>query len=414
MPQSWKQYEGQIVNGYPLEQYLGGSETDAVFFTVHGTGSRPAAIRLSHAVSSETSHRLALWDAASRLSHPALLALLDSGRCEIDGRPLIYAVMERSEGNVAGVLPERALTETEAREMLEPVLSALTYLHEQGFIHAGLRPSNVMAIGEQIKLAGDCLARAGDRTERRPGNACPPPESWDGFVSPASDVWSLGATLVEALTRRAPDPGGAGADPPIPGGMPKPFGEIARNCLRVDPGARWTPAQIMSRLRGPQLAPVPAPAVGNTPRAWGALYAVVAAIVVVIVVGILALRNWNRPEVVEQPSIAATPSTFPQRVEAAPPTTAPLTAAPDQERKSGSWFVVVATYAQKEAAEKKAESLAKIWPRFNLETYTPALQFKQYSLVVIGSRLTQKSALELQQRARSSGMARDAYITQFQ
>jgi hypothetical protein len=170
----------------------------------------------------------------------------------------------------------------------------------------------------------------------------------------------------------------------------------------------------MSRLRGPYLAAVPAPSVPKTPRAWGALYAVAGAILVMIVAGILALRNWSRPGVEEHPSAAATASTFPQRVEAAPPTLAPPTATSDRERKSGSWFVVVATYAQKEAAERKAESLAKKWPRFKLETYTPQLQGKQYSLVVIGSHLTQKSALELQQRARSSGMARDAYITQFQ
>ena len=48
-----------------------------------------------------------------------------------------------------------------------------------------------------------------------------------------------------------------------------------------------------------------------------------------------------------------------QRVEAAPPTVPVPPAAPAPDRKTGSWFVVVATYSQRPAAEKKAASLAR-------------------------------------------------------
>jgi septal ring-binding cell division protein DamX len=81
--------------------------------------------------------------------------------------------------------------------------------------------------------------------------------------------------------------------------------------------------------------------------------------------------------------------------------------------KAGNWFVVVATYAQKEAAEKRALSMTRSAPRFKAEVYAPALDGKPYYLVVIGSNLSRDAAAALKERARASGFARDAYVTQF-
>jgi TonB family protein len=68
-------------------------------------------------------------------------------------------------------------------------------------------------------------------------------------MSAAGDVWSLGITVVEALTQQAPVlPFDDKADPPIPTTLPEPFLEIARRTLRREAKWRWSSAQIAARL----------------------------------------------------------------------------------------------------------------------------------------------------------------------
>jgi TonB family protein len=82
------------------------------------------------------------------------------------------------------------------------------------------------------------------------------PEMADGELSPAADVWSLGVTLVEALTQRFLVWEGSGqGEPVLPETLPAPFLELARHCLRRDPQHRWTVADIVSRLQRPSPAP---------------------------------------------------------------------------------------------------------------------------------------------------------------
>ena len=406
MTEFWNRCEGQVANSYRLERYLGGT----VYSTGFGADSRPAVIKLMQVETADWQRQLATWAAISKLSHPNLIALFDSGHCEIEGVPLLYVVMERSEGNLAGVLPERPLTENEASEMLASTLEALAFLHEDSFVHAGVRPSNIMAIGEEIKLASDCIARAGDIVAQHKSDTCPAPESWDGVVTPATDVWSLGATLVQALTQRPPDlaPGDT-SEAIVPRSLPQPFFDIAWHCLRRDPRSRCTVGEIASRLRGPQRVATSRAPRQKSPRPWVALYSIVGAILVLTAVLLLLRRDRSQPGVAAAPPVAAI------SVPAPPTVAAPIQQAPAlTPKKSDAWFVVVATYAQKEDAERRALELARRWPRFQFEAYAPPLQSqKAYYLVVIGSNLSQEAAAALKEQARAAGLAPDAYITRF-
>src|SRR5207237_203451 len=63
------------------------------------------------------------------------------------------------------------------------------------------------------------------------------PEISIGSLSPAADVWSLGVTMVEALSQRAP----VGREKLfLPNTVPPHFADIARHCLVRDPQSRWT------------------------------------------------------------------------------------------------------------------------------------------------------------------------------
>ena len=70
---------------------------------------------------------------------------------------LLYVVMEYAEENLSEILPQRPLSSAEARDMLPPVLDALAYLHGKGFVQGRLKPSNIMAVADQVKLSSDGL-----------------------------------------------------------------------------------------------------------------------------------------------------------------------------------------------------------------------------------------------------------------
>jgi TonB family protein len=265
-------FEGQTVDGkFQLRQHLGGSPRSNVFLTQYGEARpRDAAIKLLPAPIGCAEAQLSRWRFAANLSHPNLLRIFDFGRCELGNVPMLYVVSELASENLAEIIPERALSPEEAREMLAGVLDVLAFLHSRAFVHRHLKPSNIMAVGEALKVSSDGLYRLNDSIEdtRKP-SPYDPPEGTRNGASPPGDIWSLGMTLVEILTQELPtwNPSDR-RDPSIPDEiMPPPFAEFARHCLRREPKNRWSATDILAHLprtvpaaaRAP--APISAPAV---------------------------------------------------------------------------------------------------------------------------------------------------------
>jgi len=268
MSEASKQWEGQIVEGiFPLRQFLGGSDHSAVFLTEYGSGElQKAAIKILASDPASADLQLARWQFASQLSHPNLLRLFRSGRCRIDGEDLLYLVMEYAEEDLSQILPQRALTPEETRDMLGPVLDALEYLHGKGFVQGDLKPANILATGDHLKLSSDAISRIGELqgVSRRP-DAYDPPEAISGILTPAADVWSLGTTLVEVLTQHLPEwQPGPNREPVLPANLPAPFLEIARQCLRLEPHRRISIVDIAARMN-PRAAAAAASAAGFIP-----------------------------------------------------------------------------------------------------------------------------------------------------
>ena len=254
MADVWKKWEGQTVNGeFRLAAYLGGSENGAVFQADYGDREpRSAAIRLASEDSPNAEILLQWWQFASTLSHPNLIRIIQTGRCQIGDAKLIYVAMEFAEEDLSHVVPYRPLTKEEAIGTLTPALDALAYLNAKGVVHGRIKPGNIMAIGEELKLSSDGLHRAGEAVAV-PGAYDPP----EGTRSSAGDVWSLGITLVEILTQRVPawDRNGQG-DPHVPETLPAPLLEIAKHSLRRDPARRWSIPYIANRLNPPVTDPL--------------------------------------------------------------------------------------------------------------------------------------------------------------
>src|SRR6266496_3740363 len=241
-------WEGRVVEGkYPLLELVGSGPRGSVFRTeVSGkNGPQKAAIKLIPVELARVEDQLYRLRLATQLSNSHLIKIFEAGQCQIQREPAIYVVMEFAEENLGQVLPSRALTANEARQMLPPLLEALSYLHSQGLVHGHVQPSNILAVGDMLKLSTDCVRQAGtaDRPLMQAGKTgyAAPEEAKN---TPASDVWSLGATLVAALATESRGQPSEQELTMVPSSIPEPFRRVARECLHANPSDRCTLEQI--------------------------------------------------------------------------------------------------------------------------------------------------------------------------
>lgn len=247
--QSW---EGGTIDGkFPLLEWLGGWADHCVFLTVR-QGTQRVNIKLIPASGAEAEAHLTYWKTAKTLSHPHLLQLMESSRCTIQGIEVVYVITEKADNFLSALIPRKALNLPDVKLFLDPVVDALTFLHERGFGHGSVRPSNIVLAGNQWKLTPEKMA-CGEIVGGKPGEY-DAPEAAAGVLTPASDVWSLGMIVVEAFEQRTPHwDNESKTDPEVPNTLPEPFKKIARGCLRWEPAERISIAEVKALLAGDTL-----------------------------------------------------------------------------------------------------------------------------------------------------------------
>lgn len=349
MTQPWKHLEGQVIGGkFRLAQYLGGSDHSAVFLTERPQGEpRKAAIKFVAANPEKAASQLRRWAEAEKMSHPHLLRLFEMGQCRVGGEDLLYLVMEYAEENLSQVVASRPLTPSECQAMLPPLLEALAYVHRQGFVHGRLKPSNIMATDERVKLSCDALVVAGEAgRELGAASVYHPPESASEGLSTAGDVWSLGMTMVEVLTQKVPLLEAGRKEPLLPRSVPAVLADVVRHCLVLEAKQRWTVEQIAARLSPVAAASPTRGEVGAAEQRRGRKrYAAAVVAVAVLALIFIAVRKitHSRPSAeptasVEAQAPAADDSSSPaQPSAAAEPAPAPVAKpAPGAKVEAGS------------------------------------------------------------------------------
>ena len=166
-------------------------------------------------------------------------------------------------GKEFGPLPEHSV-----RTLAHRLALALQTVHEAGLIHRDLKPSNVLVTVDGPRVIDFGIARAldsigGDSLLTRTGMLIGSP----GFMSPeqvrgheltpANDIFCLGAVLVYAATGRllfgATDTGlnahlfRIAEEEADLTGVPDSLVALVRACLDKDPAKRPTPAQVVER-----------------------------------------------------------------------------------------------------------------------------------------------------------------------
>jgi serine/threonine protein kinase len=150
----------------------------------------------------------------ARLDHPNIARLLDAGTND-EGLP--YFVMEHIEGEpVTHFLRHHFLSITERLELFLEICDAVEVAHRNHVIHRDLKPKNILVTEKrEPKLLDFGIAKLLeselgplDNTmvgEQRLTPLCASPEQARGdILTPASDVYALGALLYEILTGRPP------------------------------------------------------------------------------------------------------------------------------------------------------------------------------------------------------------------
>lgn len=160
----------------------------------------------------------------ARFSHPHVVTLHDAVRAGKGARATSWLVMEYVPG---GSLDERpCLGVQSAAHIGAQIADALVALHREGIVHADIKPSNVVVAPDGTAKLADFGAahRVGGKETITPNSAVSytpdyaAPEVVMGRPEPASDVFSLAATVHALVTGHPPRPGataaGAAADTP--------------------------------------------------------------------------------------------------------------------------------------------------------------------------------------------------------
>jgi hypothetical protein len=251
MSENWERWEHEVVNGvFPLRRSVRNSGHSAVFLTEHKSKAIPEALlKLVPAIPTLKEAQLSQWSIASRLSHPCLVRLLDTGSCQLGGLTFLYVVTEYAEQTLAQILAQRVLELEEFKKLMRPVLEGLSFLHRRQLVHGGLKPSNLLMFKERLKLASDAVRPAGDSSASlAPASEFDPPESRDGSYSAAGDVWSLGVLIVEALTQKRPVWTDKMGGPVLPKSLPAALVGVVLRCLNRNPARRPTVEQLDAEI----------------------------------------------------------------------------------------------------------------------------------------------------------------------
>lgn len=148
------------------------------------------------------------------LEHPAIPSYIDY--FELESKSKGYALVQTYiEGKSLEeyIQSGRIFTEKELKNIAEQLLEILIYLHSQypPVIHRDIKPSNIILVETALKQVGkiylvdfgsvQTLASKAGKTVTVVGTyGYMPPEQFGGYAKPASDLYSLGATLIALAT----------------------------------------------------------------------------------------------------------------------------------------------------------------------------------------------------------------------
>jgi serine/threonine protein kinase len=195
-----------------------------------------------------------------RLTHPHIVRAYELRR-----RPRTVLILETLGGETIEHMIEtapRRLAIADVAHLGLQLCSAVGYLHDNGFLHLDLKPSNMIVQDGQARVIDLSLSRGTGPVPRGSGTPpyLSPEQARGGRASDATDVWGIGATLFEAATGQRPfadaRPGAypqlERRAPSVSAGRRAParFTSVIGACLSPQPSDRPSIEQLAEELNG--------------------------------------------------------------------------------------------------------------------------------------------------------------------
>ena len=287
--------EGTLLNNrYQLLQKVGSGGMAEVFRARDSMLERYVAIKVLRADYTEDQSFQDRFRqearAAANLSHPNIVTVHDFG---LD-RGQLFIVMEHVPGSdLKTLIKQRGrFTVEEAIPLIVQACAGIGYAHRAGLVHCDVKPHNMLVTPDKrLKVTDFGIARAlatihpDERSDVVWGSPqyFSPEQAAGEPPSPASDVYSLGIVLYEALTGSLPFVAASAQELarmhldayPHPIGeylpdIPETLEQIINKVLSKEPSARYRTADQLGRVLlrfGTQTQSAPAPELSLTPEA---------------------------------------------------------------------------------------------------------------------------------------------------
>lgn len=255
---------------YRVERLIGRGGMSTVYAATDTALGRTVALKIFPSVArGDFDRQSAEIGVLAGLSHPGLVTLYDAFEAE-DGEGVI--VLEFVDGpDLRQRLREGPLEPGAVRLLGRSIADALAYVHGHGIVHRDVTPANILLPGERThgslpvaKLTDFGIARIVDSTRQTSegsvigtANYLSPEQALGADVGPASDVYSLGLVMLEALTGERAFPG-TGIEalaarlhrpPTIPDTVPSAWRDIIVECVAREAEERPTADEVVRRLR---------------------------------------------------------------------------------------------------------------------------------------------------------------------
>ncbi|MET0325270.1 MAG: protein kinase [Ilumatobacteraceae bacterium] len=244
-----------VIAGHEIESRIGTGSTAVVYRARDLATGRAVAVKVFAVDVSGGSfdrQRFA-WEArvAQLVSgQPNLPEVLASGLTD-NGQPYLVTKLYERGTLLRRVQRGGALSSGEVASVGRQVATALETLHRNSILHGDVKPENVFIDDDGSVVLGD-LGSAWLRADGGPAAAMTPPyaapEVWLGHApTVASDIYSLGLTLMFAASGRVP----AAGSPPSEDEILAAFGsDMALPLLEISPRRRPHSALLAARLLG--------------------------------------------------------------------------------------------------------------------------------------------------------------------
>ncbi|CAN6281741.1 unnamed protein product [Urochloa humidicola] len=167
-----------------------------------------------------------------------------------------------TQGSLSSLYQKYKLRESQVSAYTRQILNGLLYLHERNVVHRDIKCANILVHANgSVKLADFGLAKEMSKINML--RSCKGSVYWMApevinpkkMYGPSADIWSLGCTVLEMLTRQIPFPNvewtnaffmiGRGEQPPIPNYLSKEAQDFIGQCVRVDPENRPSASQLL-------------------------------------------------------------------------------------------------------------------------------------------------------------------------